>query len=84
MTKFLSKIFLSGILLSSVSGYCSNSVGANINACIDIEGGNNKTIVQLDSDYTASIGINVGTTVFKTNDNLPPCYQMKNINEIEY
>lgn len=75
MTKFLSKIFLSGILLSSVSGYCSNSIGTNINACIDIEGGNNKTIVQLDSDYTASIGINVGTTVFNTNESLPMNYK---------
>jgi hypothetical protein len=57
MTKFLSKVFFSGILLSSISGYCT-SVDV-----LNIEPGNSETngaISALTNDYTYNYDINVG------------------------
>jgi len=59
MTKFLSKVFFSGILLSSISGYCT-SVDV-----LNIEPGNSETngaISALTNDYTYNYDINVGNT----------------------
>ena len=59
MTKFLSKVFLMGILLGSVNGYCSNGVENIFAGCIELSGGMNV----LDSDYTFDYNINIGVEI---------------------
>jgi hypothetical protein len=59
MTKFLSKFFLSGILLTSINGYCTDN--GKIDALAGVEGYKEGFSVQLESDQKISSDIEIGT-----------------------
>jgi hypothetical protein len=69
MTKFLSKVFLMGILLGSVNGYCGNGLENLIAGCTGLTGATHT----LDADTTAQndikVGVEIDTRITDNGDN---------------